>query len=145
MITKELLPSKDAYLQFTEDELLEFGIKQGDKFSVKIQDDGFLLEKYKDIELDINDFDIDTLKMLVLKSFQEDITCNQVLINVLQEYIDKTTDDELFQNIDYTNDGLSTLYGVNSADYVLPTAMNYAGITNSPDEIKDPNFTNKDL
>jgi hypothetical protein len=88
MITKELLPSKDAYLQFTEDELLEFGIKQGDKFSVKPQDDGFLLEKYKEIELDIDDLDIHTLKMLVLRSFEEDKTCNQVLIDVLEEYMD---------------------------------------------------------
>jgi hypothetical protein len=88
MITKKLLPCKDAYLQFTEDELLEFGIKQGDKFSVKPQDDGFLLEKYKEIELDIDDLDIHTLKMLVLKSFQEDKTCNQVLIDVLEEYMD---------------------------------------------------------
>jgi bifunctional DNA-binding transcriptional regulator/antitoxin component of YhaV-PrlF toxin-antitoxin module len=88
MITKELIQSKDAYLQFTEDELLEFGIKQGDKFSVKLQDDGFLLEKYKEIELDLDDLDIHTFKMLVLKSFEEDKTCNQVLIDVLKEYMD---------------------------------------------------------
>jgi len=88
MITKKLLPSKDAYLQFTEDELLEFGIKQGDKFEVKYQDGGILLEKYKEIEFDIDDFDVNTLRMLVLRSFQEDKTCNQVLIDVLEEYMD---------------------------------------------------------
>ena len=88
MITKQLIQSKDAYLQFTEDELLEFGIKQGDKFEVKYQDDGIFLEKYKEIEFDIDDFDVNTLRMLVLRSFQEDKTCNQVLIDVLEEYMD---------------------------------------------------------
>jgi bifunctional DNA-binding transcriptional regulator/antitoxin component of YhaV-PrlF toxin-antitoxin module len=88
MITKELIPSKDAYLQFTEDELLQFGIKQGDKFEVKYQDDGILLQKYKEIEFDIDDLDIHTLKILVLKSFQEDKTCNEVLIDILTEFMD---------------------------------------------------------
>ena len=138
MITKQLLPSKDAYLQFTEDELLEFGIKQGDKFSVKIQDDGFLLEKYKEIELDLNDLDINTLRMLVLKSFQEDITCNQVLNNVLMEYLDNTMDDdELLQNINYSNEGLSTLNGVNSDDSVISTGITCVDAINPDDKIKD--------
>jgi hypothetical protein len=138
MITKQLLPSKDAYLQFTEDELLEFGIKQGDKFSVKIQDDGFLLEKYKQIELDIDDFDIDTLKMLVFKSFQEDITCNQVLNNVLQEYLDNNPiDDEVINDISYTNEGLSTLNGVSSDEIVISTGTTCVDITNPDDKITD--------
>ena len=138
MITKKLLPSKDAYLQFTEDELLEFGIKEGDKFEVKYQDGGILLEKYKEIEFDIDDFDIQTLKMMVLRSFQEDKTCNQVLIDVLEEYMDNNpVDDELVEDLTYASKDLFTFFGVNSAEYVLPTGVNYIDTANPLDKIND--------
>jgi hypothetical protein len=85
MIKKELIPTNDLMIQFTEDELAQLNVSVGDKFEVKLQDGGILLKPMKKIEIDIDEFDINTLKLLVKRSFDEDKTCNDVIIDVLSE------------------------------------------------------------
>jgi hypothetical protein len=95
-ITKTLLPSKDVYIQFTEDELLDLGISAGDKFSVKQEGDGFLLKKHVKMEIDLDEFDNETLKKLVAESIEKDISINEIIDSALETYLA----DELYSDED---------------------------------------------
>lgn len=85
---KALQPTGDMMIAFTEDELLELNIKQGDKFDFKLQDDGSVkLEKYVDLELDMADWPREVLEMLVKRSCEQDVSVNEVLIEILKQVI----------------------------------------------------------
>jgi hypothetical protein len=85
---KQLEPTGDMMIRFTEDELLELNIKEGDKFDFKLQDDGSVkLDKYVDLELDMADWPREVLEMLVKRSCEQDVSVNQVLIELLKEAI----------------------------------------------------------
>jgi hypothetical protein len=86
---KTLIPTNDLYLQFTEEELAELNIVPGDKFDVKLQNDGSIkLEKYVKIELEIEDWPIELLQLLVKESCDKDISVNDVVCNLLRQGID---------------------------------------------------------
>jgi hypothetical protein len=88
MIKKTLQPTGDMMIAFTEDELKELNIKEGDKFDFKLQEDGTVkLDKYVDLELDITDWPREVLEMLVKRSCEQDVSVNEVLIEILEEAI----------------------------------------------------------
>ena len=75
-------------IRFTEDELLELNIKEGDKFNFKLQEDGGVkLEKYVELELDMADWPIEVLQMIIKESCEQDITVNEVLVQILEKAI----------------------------------------------------------
>ena len=85
---KQLEPTGDMMIRFTEDELLELNIKEGDKFDFKLQDDGSVkLDKYVDLELDMEDWPREVLEMLVKRSCEQDVSVNEILIEILEEAI----------------------------------------------------------
>jgi hypothetical protein len=86
-ITKKLEPTGDVCFKFTEEELESLNIKEGDKFSVKIDDKGVLLEKYSTIELDLSEFDRSNLEFLIEESIEKDISVNDVIANILDRFI----------------------------------------------------------
>jgi hypothetical protein len=68
---KSLQQSKDMFMQFTEEELLELNIQQGDKFTAIPKEDGSIfLEKMVGIELDLSEFPEDMKDMLMIKSIE---------------------------------------------------------------------------
>jgi len=87
-IIKRLQPTNDAFIQFTEEEILEIGIKQGDKFTVKPQEDGsFFLEKMVNLELDLAEFSEDIKDMLIFKSIKEQLPVDDIIRNILTDFI----------------------------------------------------------
>jgi hypothetical protein len=88
MITKTIEPTGDVCVKFTEDELAKLNIKQGDKFSIKEQDGGILLEKFATIELDLSEFDRDILEFLIQESCNKDISINEVISNIFEQIIE---------------------------------------------------------
>jgi len=93
---KTLQPSKDMFMQFTEDELLELNIQQGDKFIIKHQEDGILLEKMVGVDLDLEEFPEDVKDILILKSIEDQIPVDEVISNLLKEAIKNLPE---FQNV----------------------------------------------
>jgi hypothetical protein len=89
-IYKTLQPSKDVYIQFTEDEILEMGLQAGDKFDVEVlpNDDGVLFKKRQPLDLDLDDLDIETLKNLVKESIEKDISVNDVINEALKAFVE---------------------------------------------------------
>ena len=85
---KALQPTGDMMIAFTEDELKQLNIKEGDRFDFKLQDDGSVkLDKYVDIELDMADWPREVLEMLVKRSCERDVSVNEILIEILEQAI----------------------------------------------------------
>jgi hypothetical protein len=86
---KEIKTREESYLEFTDEEMQEFGLKRGDKFTWKPQDDGSIfLEKWKSIEIDFEDFSKEELFGLISHSVENNCTINDSINTLLKEYID---------------------------------------------------------
>ena len=84
---KTLQPSKDMFIQFTEDELLELNIQAGDKFTAIPKEDGVFLEKMAKIELDLEEFPEEIKNMLIVKSIEDQIPVDEVISNLLKDFL----------------------------------------------------------
>lgn len=95
-MTKKVETTLDYFVKFTDEEASQLGINQGDKFSVKKTDEGILLEKWKSLEIDLDELSIYTLRWLITESTEKDISVNevfnQVLLNVIEQLDDKQYD-----------------------------------------------------
>ena len=89
MIKKTVEPTGDVCVKFSQDELAQLNIKQGDKFSIKETDEGILLEKFSTIELDLSEFNIDILEFLIKESCDKDISVNEVISEILEKVVDQ--------------------------------------------------------
>ena len=84
--TKKVLPTNDVYIQFTDEEIEEFGWEKGQKFEFQAQDDGsFKLVPFVKMELDLNEWPIETLHMLIKESCDKDISVNDVINSLLKK------------------------------------------------------------
>lgn len=91
-ISKILEPTGDVCIKFTDEELEQFNIKSGDKFSIIEQDGGILLKKYKTIEIDISEFSREVLEMIIKESIEKSLPVENVLEDIISNYI-KTIDE----------------------------------------------------
>ena len=87
MITAKVQQSTDTFIQFTETQMAELGIKPDDKFSIECKDGGILLTPYKTIDIDLKDFDRPTLEALVAISCEKDISVNEVIEEILHQIV----------------------------------------------------------
>lgn len=88
-ITKKLQQSTDLLISFTEEELGVLGLNQGDKFSVYHQDDGsILLEKFVTLELETEEWPRHILEHLIKVSCEKDVSVNEVINDVLLEFLE---------------------------------------------------------
>lgn len=85
---KKLEPTGDLCVKFTEDELEQLKIKEGDKFSIEEFEDGILLKKYGTMEVDMSDFSRETLERLIKESCERDVSVNQIIEDVLKSSIE---------------------------------------------------------
>jgi len=86
---KKLQQSEEVYIQFTPEELAEHGLKIGDKFSCKIEENSIILKKYAEIELDMSEYPREVLMHLIAESVEQDISVNEVIEQVIASYIDQ--------------------------------------------------------
>ena len=90
-ITKTLQPSTDLLVTFTEEELEILGLEQGDKLSVYPQEDGsILLEKYVTMELETDEWPRHMLEYLIKASCEKDVSVNEIINDVLTEFLEVT-------------------------------------------------------
>jgi len=86
MIKKTLLPTDDLYIQFTDEEIKEFGWEAGQKLSIIPQDDGsFKIVPFVKMEIDIENWPRELLETLINESCEQDISVNDVICNCLKE------------------------------------------------------------
>jgi hypothetical protein len=88
MMKKTVESTGEVCVKFTDEEQAQLGIKEGDKFSVKEQDGGFVLEKFSTIELDTSDWDRSILEELIFQSCEKDVSVNDVISEILEKFIE---------------------------------------------------------
>lgn len=89
MIKKTIEPTGEVCVKFTEDELAQLNIKQGDKFSIKETDEGILLEKFATIDIDLAEVEREILEFLIRESCDKDVSVNEVISEVLEKGLEK--------------------------------------------------------
>lgn len=78
-------PTKDVFVQFTEDQMSELNIQEGDKFSVNLLEEGKIeLKKYKTIEIELGELSREVLEHMIQISCEQDISINDVVSNILK-------------------------------------------------------------
>jgi hypothetical protein len=87
MIKKTIQPTGDMCIKFTDEELVKLNIKENDKFSIQETEDGFLLQKFDTISLEIDEFPKHILISLIKESCEKDISVNEVFSNILENFI----------------------------------------------------------
>lgn len=93
MIKKTVQRSDELYIQFTDEELKQLNISEGDKFSWKIQEDGSIfLEKFVKLEIELSELSREVLEYLVTESIEKDIPVNDVVCQVLEKITVEHTD-----------------------------------------------------
>ncbi len=86
---KEVKTREEAYIEFTDEEMQEYGLKKGDKFTWKPQEDGSVfLEKWKSVEIDLDEFSKEDLIVLISHSIDNDCTINDSINMILKEYFE---------------------------------------------------------
>lgn len=87
-ITKTVQRSEELYIQFTEEEMNQLGIKPNDKFACKVDKDSIILEKYVPVEIDIEDWDRQTLLFLIEESLDKNLPVEDIISDVLTKAIE---------------------------------------------------------
>ena len=83
--TKKVLEKKDLYIQFSEEEIQELGWEEGQKLSLKFDEEtkAIIFEPFVKMELDITEWPVEILQFLVGESCERDISVNEVINEVL--------------------------------------------------------------
>ena len=89
MIKKKVEPTGDVCVKFTEDELAQLNIKQGDKFSIKETADGILLEKFATVDIDLSECSREILEFLIQESCDKDVSVNEVISEALEKGLEQ--------------------------------------------------------
>jgi len=89
MIKKTVEPTGDVCVKFTEEELTQLNIKQGDKFSIKETDGGILLEKFSTVDINLSELGRELLEFLIQESCDKDISVNEVISYLLEKGLEQ--------------------------------------------------------
>lgn len=89
-ITKELEPTGELCLKFSDEELEYLGLKVGDKFSVSLAGDGkgVLLTPYAEIDIDLSSLSKDQLIYLITRSNQNNQTIEETIEKIVEEVLE---------------------------------------------------------
>lgn len=87
MITKKVEKKEEYYLTFTDEELSQLGLREGDKLDWEIKEDGIFLKKWVSMDLEIEDWSKETLLFLIQESLEKNLTINDVIVNILDDVV----------------------------------------------------------
>jgi hypothetical protein len=89
-MTKTVQELKQAYIQFTEEEMAELNMQPNQKFTVEINNDkSFSLIPFEKIDIDLSEFPRNILEFIIQESAEKDVSVNQVISDVLENYLQK--------------------------------------------------------
>jgi hypothetical protein len=89
-IKKIVEPTGDLCVKFTEEEMSALGIKAGDKFSFQEIENGFVLNKYTTLDINLSEFSRETLEYIIQQSCERDVTVNEIIEQALTNAVDNT-------------------------------------------------------
>ena len=88
---KKVQEKKELFLQFSEEEMQEMGWEEGQKLSLKFDEDtkAITLEPFVKMELDITEWPVEILQFLVGESCERDVPVNEIINETLLKYINE--------------------------------------------------------
>ncbi len=91
MIIKKVQKKEDFFIQFTDEELESLNLKKNDKLSIEYNegDNSCTLKPYAKLEIDLSEFTREALEELIIQSVEKDVSVNEVIEEIIKEYIDK--------------------------------------------------------
>ena len=85
---KKLQTDTIQFIQFTPEELEELNLEPNTKFTISEgPNKSITLTPYKKISIDLDQFDINTLQYLIKTSCEKDISVNEVIEEILQNFL----------------------------------------------------------
>ena len=87
IFSKKVETNTEHYISFTEEELKQLDIKEGDKFSWEIKDDGVFLKKYEKLEIDLSLLSRELLEFIICESNEKNLTISELVEQILTEMI----------------------------------------------------------
>ena len=94
MITKTIQKNEVYFIQFTDEELSKLGLEKGDKLDWVLNEDGSItLKKWATLELDMSEWSKEILMFLIQESIEKDLTVNEVIVDVIEKFIDNHSND----------------------------------------------------
>lgn len=89
-MTKKVKEKKDYYIEFSDNEREKLGIEENQKFSIEVMDDNsFVMKPFSKVDIDLADFSRETLEKLITLSVEKDISVNEVISEILKNYIEE--------------------------------------------------------
>jgi hypothetical protein len=88
---KKVQEKKELFLQFSEEEIQEMGWEEGQKLSIKFDEEtkAITLEPFVKMELDISEWDREILEYLVGQSCERDVSVNDLINESLEKMMNK--------------------------------------------------------
>jgi hypothetical protein len=83
---KIIEPTGECCVRFSEEELTILNIKEGDKFSIEESEDGILLKKYEELDIDLSEFSREILEFIIIESNKLDLTISEYMEYILTNY-----------------------------------------------------------
>ena len=88
---KKVQEKKELFLQFSEEEMQEMGWEEGQKLSLKFDEEtkAITLEPFVKMNIDIGEWDREILEYLVGESCDRDVSVNEIINESLEKMINK--------------------------------------------------------
>jgi hypothetical protein len=89
--TKKVQEKKDLFIQFSEEEIQEMGWEENQKLSIKVNEETgqITLDPFVKMDIDLGEWDRETLEFLIGESCERDISVNEVINEVLVDSLKK--------------------------------------------------------
>ena len=97
-MVKKVKEKVEYYIDFTDEEINECGLEVGQKYTWNVdKETGVVsLTPYEKIDIDLGSFSRETLEFLIHLSCEKDISCNDVIENILTDIV--KSDKEISKN-----------------------------------------------
>lgn len=90
-MNKKIIETKQYNIQFTEEEMAEFGWEDNQKFEVNENEDGsIILKPYVKLEIELDNLSKEELIALMDISCEKDISMNDVIRDILMEAVNES-------------------------------------------------------
>lgn len=134
MIKKTLQPTNELCIQFSDEEIQELGLEQGQRFEVQLTEEGAIkLIPFAKIELELEDWPRKALEAIIKESCERDISAGDVIVDMIKNGLQMFEKDECCGSGCCDTASHDMLY---HGDIQLNTSTYSTDI--------DPNFTNND-
>ncbi len=96
---KTVQSRRECFIQFSEEEIEELGLKECEKLYISEKDGAVILSKGAKVEIDLSELSREALEMMIKHSCEKDISVNEVVELILRDVIERSEKGEKLQKL----------------------------------------------